>query len=92
MTVGLTRSADGAALLTVTDIGPGIPPELLPHVFERFARGEKSRSRAQGSTGLRLAIVDAVVAAIRGTVGVQSAAGTPSSRRGCRAAARPHRT
>jgi two-component system OmpR family sensor kinase len=69
------RVEDGAALLTVTDDGPGIPAELQPHVFERFARGDASRSRAAGSTGLGLAIVDAVVAAHDGTVTVTSRPG-----------------
>lgn len=62
-------------LLTVTDDGPGIPPELMPEIFERFSRGERSRSRAAGSTGLGLAIVAAVIAAHRGTVSVTSAPG-----------------
>jgi two-component system OmpR family sensor kinase len=75
VTVGLACSGDGSPVLTVTDTGPGIPPALLPHIFERFARGAKSRSRAQGNSGLGLAIVDAVVAAHRGTVGVQSRPG-----------------
>ncbi|NXY94869.1 HAMP domain-containing histidine kinase [Streptomyces sp. BR123] len=61
--------------LSITDDGPGIPPALLPHVFERFARGDASRSRAAGSTGLGLAIVEAVVAAHGGHVGVQSEPG-----------------
>ena len=58
--------------LSVTDNGPGIPPDLVPELFERFARGDSSRSRTAGSTGLGLAIVKAVVAAHHGTVGVQS--------------------
>jgi two-component system OmpR family sensor kinase len=59
----------------VRDDGPGIAPELLPHVFERFARGDSSRSRASGSTGLGLAIVQAVAAAHGGAVTVDSAPG-----------------
>ncbi|MDH6124033.1 HAMP domain-containing sensor histidine kinase [Kitasatospora sp. GP82] len=54
--------------LTITDDGPGIPPEVAPHVFERFVRGDRSRTRAGGGTGLGLAIVHAVVAAHGGTV------------------------
>jgi two-component system OmpR family sensor kinase len=65
----------GAAVLTVADDGPGIPAGLLPEVFERFARGDTSRSRAAGSTGLGLAIVAAVVAAHHGTVHVESRPG-----------------
>ncbi|MFE2300301.1 sensor histidine kinase [Streptomyces sp. NPDC059445] len=59
----------------VQDDGPGIPPDLLPRVFERFARGDSSRSRASGSTGLGLAIVQAVAAAHGGAVTVDSAPG-----------------
>ncbi|PZT69128.1 two-component sensor histidine kinase [Streptomyces sp. SW4] len=59
----------------VEDDGPGIPPELLPHVFERFARGDSARSRATGSTGLGLAIVRAVVSAHGGSVTVGSVPG-----------------
>lgn len=61
--------------LDVQDDGPGIPPELLPHVFERFARGDSSRSRKAGSTGLGLAIVQAVAAAHGGAVTVDSVPG-----------------
>ncbi|AOR33372.1 two-component sensor histidine kinase [Streptomyces fodineus] len=59
----------------VEDNGQGIPPHLLPHVFERFARGDSARSRATGSTGLGLAIVQAVAAAHGGAVTVDSVPG-----------------
>jgi two-component system OmpR family sensor kinase len=69
-------SATGfAATLNIIDNGPGIPSEVLPEVFERFARGDNSRSRAAGSTGLGLAIVAAVVGAHRGDVRVWSRPG-----------------
>jgi two-component system OmpR family sensor kinase len=74
VTVGVGVSGR-EAVLRVVDNGPGIPAELLPHVFERFARGDSSRSRAAGSTGLGLAIVHAVVAAQGGSVAVESAPG-----------------
>ncbi|WP_217248594.1 HAMP domain-containing sensor histidine kinase [Streptomyces sp. AC602_WCS936] len=67
---------DGAWLCAdVEDNGPGIPAGLLPHVFERFARGDSARSRATGSTGLGLAIVQAVAAAHGGAVTVDSVPG-----------------
>ncbi|GGR48344.1 sensor histidine kinase [Streptomyces griseomycini] len=59
----------------VADDGPGIAPELLPHVFERFARGDSARTRATGSTGLGLAIVQAVATAHGGAVTVDSLPG-----------------
>ena len=62
-------------MLTVTDNGPGIAPELRDNVFERFARGDSSRSRAAGSTGLGLAIVSAIVTAHSGGVEVVSQPG-----------------
>ncbi|MFF4891096.1 sensor histidine kinase [Micromonospora chersina] len=65
----------GGVELSVTDDGPGIPEELQPEVFERFARGDSSRSRAHGSTGLGLAIVAAVVEAHHGEVEVASRPG-----------------
>ncbi|MFD0823547.1 sensor histidine kinase, partial [Micromonospora zhanjiangensis] len=74
VTVGLTTTA-GTAELTVLDEGPGIPEQLRPEIFERFARGDSSRSRAAGSTGLGLAIVAAVVEAHRGSVMVDSGPG-----------------
>jgi two-component system OmpR family sensor kinase len=69
------RVLDGWAQIEIEDDGPGIPPELLTHVFERFARGDSSRSRLAGSTGLGLAIVDAVVTAHGGRVAVTSRPG-----------------
>ncbi|WP_235022638.1 HAMP domain-containing sensor histidine kinase [Amycolatopsis alkalitolerans] len=65
----------GYAMVTVADNGPGVAPELVPHVFERFARGDSSRSRAAGSTGLGMAIVAAVVSAHHGQVDVRSRPG-----------------
>jgi two-component system OmpR family sensor kinase len=62
----------------VTDDGPGIPADLQPGLFERFVRGDSSRSHAAGSTGLGLAIVDAVTAAHGGSVGVTSRPGRTS--------------
>ncbi|MEV1062885.1 HAMP domain-containing sensor histidine kinase [Streptomyces sp. NPDC050263] len=59
----------------VQDNGQGIPSDLLPHVFERFARGDSARSRATGSTGLGLAIVQAVATAHGGAVTVDSVPG-----------------
>jgi len=65
--------------LSIADDGPGIPPELLPDLFERFTRADTSRARdadATGkSTGLGLAIVDAVVAAHGGSITVTSRPG-----------------
>ncbi|GHE70589.1 two-component sensor histidine kinase [Streptomyces vinaceus] len=69
------ETSPSAVRLRIEDDGPGIPPALLPHVFERFARGDASRSRAAGSTGLGLAIVEAVVTAHGGRVDVQSEPG-----------------
>jgi two-component system OmpR family sensor kinase len=75
-TVTTTLAVDATgAVLTVADDGPGVPVELQPEMFERFARGDSSRSRAHGSTGLGLAIVAAVVEAHHGTVEVQSRPG-----------------
>ncbi|MFI8359357.1 sensor histidine kinase [Streptomyces sp. NPDC085612] len=74
VTAHVSRETD-SVLLRVEDDGPGIAPELLPRVFERFARGDASRSRAAGSTGLGLAIVQALVSAHGGRVDVTSEPG-----------------
>jgi two-component system OmpR family sensor kinase len=72
--VALTASAD-AAVVVVTDDGPGIAAELTPTLFERFVRGDSSRSRRAGSTGLGLAIVRGILEAHGGTVTVTSTPG-----------------
>jgi two-component system, OmpR family, sensor kinase len=76
-TVVTTRLSSDAthAELSVCDNGPGIPEQLQSEVFERFARGDTSRSRKGGSTGLGLAIVSAVVKAHHGTITLNSAPG-----------------
>jgi two-component system OmpR family sensor kinase len=74
VTVAVSSTPD-LAVIRVIDGGPGIPRELQPHIFERFARGDSSRSRAAGSTGLGLSIVHAVVTAHGGNVSVQSQPG-----------------
>lgn len=67
---------DGSdTVIEVRDDGPGIDQALQPNVFERFVRGDGSRSRAKGSTGLGLAIVSAVVEAHGGTADVWSEPG-----------------
>ena len=76
VTTSLARSNGGGAVLTVADDGPGIPEWLQPEIFERFARGDTSRSRRGGSTGLGLAIVAAVVKAHRGAIDVRSERGS----------------
>jgi two-component system OmpR family sensor kinase len=79
VTTGLRAAtgADGRAVvrLDVVDDGPGIPPDLLPHVAERFARGDTGRARTTGSTGLGLSIVSAVVAEHGGALHIASAPG-----------------
>ena len=79
VTVTLTEPGPDASsvLLSVTDNGPGIPADLQPGLFERFVRGDSSRSSA-GSTGLGLAIVQAVTAAHGGSVSVTSRPGRTS--------------
>jgi len=61
--------------VTVADTGTGISPDNLPYIFERFWRGEKSRARAGGETGLGLAIARQLVELHGGTIGVESAPG-----------------
>jgi two-component system OmpR family sensor kinase len=67
-----TEVENGRASFTVLDEGPGIPAADLPHVFERFYRGEKTRAREEGGSGLGLSIVEGLVRAQGGEVAIES--------------------
>jgi two-component system phosphate regulon sensor histidine kinase PhoR len=75
VTVGGKMLADGRLEISVRDDGPGIPPEAIERVFERFYRVDKARSRDQGGTGLGLAIVKHIVHAHGGEVRAESELG-----------------
>jgi signal transduction histidine kinase len=69
------EQVDGFAHITVADTGPGIAPEHLPHLWDRFYRVDKARSRVKGSTGLGLPIVEYIAEAHSGSVTVASTPG-----------------
>jgi two-component system phosphate regulon sensor histidine kinase PhoR len=74
------REEEGRGVeLVVADTGPGIAPEHLPRVFERFYRVDAGRSRELGGTGLGLSIVKHMVEAMRGKVSVSSSVGKGST-------------
>ena len=68
VTVRIDRDANARVLVCVEDSGPGIPPEELPYIFERFRRGDRSRTRSSGGFGLGLAICKALVTALGGRI------------------------
>jgi two-component system sensor histidine kinase BaeS len=74
----VVRAEGGNGVLEVADTGIGISAEDLPHVFSRFWRGDKSRSRATGGAGIGLSIVQELVRAHGGHVAVQSVVGEGS--------------
>ena len=80
--VATGRDDNGIAYaeLTVTDDGPGIAPDLLPHLFERFVRADKSRSREAGSFGLGLSIAASIIEAHKGSIEAESASGKTTFR------------
>ncbi len=69
------QPASGRALVRVTDSGRGIPAEALPHIFDRFYRADKARSRELGGSGLGLAIAKWIVDSHHGTIGIESSPG-----------------
>ena len=71
----LAEIVEGNARVTVADVGPGIPAEDLPLVFERFYRVDPSRARSTGGTGLGLTIAKQLVEAHQGHIWVESAPG-----------------
>jgi two-component system OmpR family sensor kinase len=75
MQVWRTATCDGRAVIEVRDQGPGIASVDLPHVFERFYRGEKTRAREEGGSGLGLSIVQGLARANGGDVGLESVEG-----------------
>ena len=73
--IELSAQAQGARVaLVVADTGEGIPSDVLPHVFDRFYRGDAARSQQEGESGLGLAIAKSIVEAHGGTI---AAASTP---------------
>jgi signal transduction histidine kinase len=72
------RASNGRAVLEVNDNGVGIPAEALPHIFERFYRVDKVRSRQMGGAGLGFSIIKAIVMAQGGQVRVESLEGRGS--------------
>jgi len=80
VTIDAQRHAPrGHVRVSVSDTGEGIPPDDLPRIFERFYRGEKSRSRSKGGAGLGLAIAKGIVEAHGGTIEVTSRVGSGST-------------
>jgi signal transduction histidine kinase len=69
------HEAGGRVRLEVRDTGPGIAAEDVPYIFDRFYRGDPSRARTTGSTGLGLAIARSIVQAHGGTIEVESKPG-----------------
>ncbi|MBI2857958.1 MAG: HAMP domain-containing protein [Chloroflexi bacterium] len=78
ITASLARK-DKTAVVSISDTGIGIAPEHLPHIFERFYRVDKARSRAEGGAGLGLAIARQIAEAHGGKIEVESQAGRGST-------------
>ncbi|MBI5567303.1 MAG: HAMP domain-containing protein [Chloroflexi bacterium] len=76
--VEVTTTTDRVRV-SVIDSGEGIPPEELPHVFDRFYRGDRSRARSSGGSGLGLAITKSLIEAMGGAIGVESRSGAGST-------------
>lgn len=70
VSICMTPSPPSTCAVAITDSGPGIPPNMRPVVFERFARGDSPRSRRTGGAGLGLSICAAIVSAHKGTIAI----------------------
>jgi signal transduction histidine kinase len=78
--VRLAGASDGVHVtIGISDSGPGIAPEQVPQLFDRFFRGDSARTRAQGGSGLGLAIAQSIAHAHGGRITVESAIGRGST-------------
>lgn len=75
ITLAAGQNGSDGVVLRVRDTGTGIAPDDLPHIFDRFYRGDESRQEGQGESGLGLAIARSIVEMHGGTIAVESAAG-----------------
>ena len=71
-----TRPHNGHVVISVTDEGPGVPPESLPQLFDAFYRPDTARNRSTGGAGLGLAIVKTCIEACKGTVTARNREGS----------------
>jgi two-component system, OmpR family, sensor kinase len=75
----VTAAHETYAILTVSDTGIGIGPEDLPHIFKRFYRADKARSRTEGNSGLGLAICKSIIDSHQGSIEAESTPGAGST-------------
>ena len=79
VSAGIRPEADGSVHIEVADTGPGIAPQDMPRLFDRFYQADRARDRSTGTSGLGLAIVRAIVEAHGGTVGAANRTSSPGT-------------